>query len=62
MREGSYKLRFQHVSYITQFKNINLKGKNPLEINIDMLPKEEVLETIVLSAGKFEQRLEEARE
>ncbi len=59
LREGSYKLRFQHVSYITQFKNINLKGKNPLEINIDMLPKEEVLETIVLSAGKFEQRLEE---
>lgn len=56
---GEHKLHFQHVSYQSINKNILLEDNKPLELNIELKNLSEELETIVLSAGKFEQRLEE---
>jgi iron complex outermembrane receptor protein len=59
LNEGKHRISFQHLAYKTQNKNIVLKANKPLELNIELDTKHEELETIVLSAGKFEQRLED---
>ena len=57
--QGGHLISFQHIAYKTENKIIVLKANKPLELNIELKTKHEKLETIVLSAGKFEQRLEE---
>ena len=59
LNEGKHRISFQHLAYKTQNKNIVLNANKPLELNIELDTKHEELETIILSAGKFEQLLEE---
>jgi iron complex outermembrane receptor protein len=56
---GEHTLSFQHLSYKLQSKNITLEANKPLQLNIELSPSNQELETVVLSAGKFEQQLEE---
>ena len=57
--EGKHQLSFQHLGYKTKNKSITIKANKPLQLSIELRTKYDELETIVLSAGKFEQRLEE---
>ena len=59
LKEGKHQITFQHIAYNTSSKNIELKTNELLELSIELTVKKEELETIVLSAGKFEQRMEE---
>lgn len=56
---GKHTLSFQHLSYKPQSKNITLEANKPLQLDIELSQLNQELETIVLSAGKFEQQLEE---
>lgn len=56
---GKYELKFQHLSYDSNSIILEIKNKEPIELNVELTPKFEELETVILSAGKFEQRLEE---
>lgn len=59
LHPGDYILSFQHLSYQLESKNITLVNNKPLKLNIALKTKNQELETVVLSAGKFEQKLEE---
>lgn len=59
LSEGNHTLSFQHLSYESLSKNITLETNKPLQLNIELSPSNQELQTVVLSAGKFEQRLEE---
>lgn len=59
LSEGSHKLAFQHLSFKPFVKVISLIKNKPIQLNIKLKTKYDQLETVVLSAGKFEQRLED---
>ena len=59
LKEGKHELSFQHVAYKTTTKNIVIEANKPQELTVELKTKQEELETVVLSAGKFEQRIEE---
>lgn len=56
--EGNHDFVFQHLSYKSLRKKITVNTK-PIELHIELQTKFQELETVILSAGKFEQRLEE---
>ena len=58
--EGKHNLSFKHLSYKQHdLIGIIVKKNKPLHLEIKLNTKYDQLETIVLSAGKFEQRLED---
>ena len=60
LAKGTYDLSFKHLSFKTYVLEglSTLEGKS-LKLSIGLKTKHDQLETIVLSAGKFEQRLED---
>jgi len=56
---GHYKVSFQHLSFEIKTIEIHVKNSENQIVNIELSSKNEQLETIVLSAGKFEQKIEE---
>ena len=59
LQEGKHRLTFKHIVYHTFYTNINFKSNDTLELKIKLNENIEQLETVVLSSGKFEQKLEE---
>ena len=59
LNEGKHQITFQHIAYKTSTKNIEIKANQHLELSIELNTNKEELETVVLSAGKFKQRMEE---
>ena len=58
--KGTYDLSFQHLSFTTYvLQGISTLEGIPLKLSVSLETKHDQLETIVLSAGKFEQRLED---
>lgn len=55
---GTYVLTFRYVGYEEIKKDLTLKSGETVEINIELSEGKE-LETVVVSAGKFEQKLED---
>ena len=57
---GLHDLTFQHLSFKTHIlQGVSCEENKPIHLDIKLLTKYDQLETIVLSAGKFEQRLED---
>ena len=56
---GDYTLVFSFISYESASKKISLKNGEAKILNIDLTGSSKELSTVVVSAGKFEQRLEE---
>ncbi|MFI5205228.1 MAG: TonB-dependent receptor domain-containing protein, partial [Flavobacteriales bacterium] len=59
LQPGEHALTFRFVGYNLEQKKIMLKEKEARIINIDLLPLTTELGTVVVSAGKFEQKIEE---
>ena len=59
LKEGKHQITFQHIAYKIITKNIELKANQRLELPVELITNKEELETVVLSAGKFKQRMEE---
>ena len=56
---GSHQLVFQHLAFKTKSLNVSLTNNSPKYLEVRLKTKYDQLETVVLSAGKFEQRLED---
>jgi len=56
---GNISISFRFVGYTTQLKQLQLASREARIINIDLSPESTMLNTVVVSAGKFEQKLEE---
>ena len=57
--EGCHDLLFQYIGYKDLLKNVCLEQNKNINLDISLLEASEVLGTVVISAGKFEQKLEE---
>ena len=58
--EGTYNISFQHLSFKThKILDLPVQKDKPLQLEITLKTRYDQLETVVLSAGKFEQRLED---
>lgn len=56
---GEHTLEFRFIGYETQSKKITLKNAEARILNIDLTPSATQLGTVVVSAGRFEQKIEE---
>jgi len=59
LASGIYNLHFQFVGYQTIIKKIRLMENDSISLNISMVPSIEMLQEIVISAEKAEQKLSE---
>ena len=57
--QGCHDLLFQYIGYKDLLKNVCLEQNKNLNIDVSLEEASEVLGTVVISAGKFEQKLEE---
>ena len=57
--QGCHDLLFQYIGYKDLLKNVCLGQNKNLNLDVSLEEASEVLGTVVISAGKFEQRLEE---
>lgn len=54
---GKHKVEFKYIGYKSQIKNIDIKDGEVLTYNIILDPEATNLEIVVVSAGRFEQKL-----
>lgn len=54
---GKHKVEFKYIGYKSQIKNIDIKDGEVLTYNIILEPEATNLEIVVVSAGRFEQKL-----
>ena len=57
--QGCHDLLFQYIGYKDLLKNVCLAQNKNLNLDVSLIEASEVLGTVVISAGKFEQKLEE---
>ena len=57
--QGCHDLLFQYIGYKDLLKNVCLEQNKNLNLDVSLEEASEVLGTVVISAGKFEQKLEE---
>ncbi|MES2591252.1 MAG: TonB-dependent receptor [Bacteroidota bacterium] len=56
---GPHKTEFKYVGYKSQTKTIDAKENDTIQMNINLEPDSKTLDIVVVSAGKFEQKLSE---
>jgi outer membrane cobalamin receptor len=54
---GTYTITFKFIGYATENKDVTLKQNTIESINISLVPSSSMLNEMVVSAGKFEQKL-----
>ena len=57
--QGCHDILFQYIGYKDLLKNVCLEQNKNLNLDVSLEEASEVLGTVVISAGKFEQKLEE---
>jgi outer membrane cobalamin receptor len=57
LTSGIHKVTFKYIGYATETKDINLKEGELQTININAIPSSSMLDEMVVSAGKFEQKM-----
>lgn len=57
--EGCHDILFQYIGYKDLLKKICMEGNKNLNLDITLNESSKILGTVVISAGKFEQKLEE---
>jgi iron complex outermembrane receptor protein len=56
---GTARIQFSYVGYTAYAVEVTLAADETKELNIKLVPVNEVLQTVVISAGKYEQRVEQ---
>lgn len=56
---GNHKVEFKFVGYTTQIKTIELKENETSQMNVSLEPESKQLDIVVVSAGRFQQNLNE---
>lgn len=57
--EGTHTVTFRYIGYTTQTQTVTLKSGQTLELNIILEEANTELETFVVSAGRYEQKIED---
>ena len=57
--EGSHSLTFKFIGYKDKVVNLNLSADEKKELVVEMSEDVKLIQTVVVSAGKFEQKIEE---
>jgi len=57
LEEGDHLLEFSYVGYADQKSEISIRDGQTLQLQIGMNPNREMLDEVVVSAGKYEQKL-----
>ena len=57
--EGNHEMVFKFIGYEEEKINFTMSAGESKQIEIKMIEDAELIETVVISAGKFEQRIEE---
>ena len=55
----NYYLEFSFIGYNTEKKDIDLKNEKTINIDVHLSEESSIIDVVVISAGKFEQKLEE---
>ena len=58
-KEGEQQVTFKYIGYEEVLKSISLNKNEVINLDIDLAPSSEQLSTVVVSAGRFEQKIEE---
>ena len=56
---GMYVIEFSFIGYTTHKENVTLKNNETLNLDIQLQEESSIIDVVVISAGKFEQKLEE---
>lgn len=56
---GTYNVQFVYIGYQEQTKTVEMKVGNPIVLDLKIDQKAEIIDEIVVSAGKYEQKLSE---
>jgi len=59
LEAGEYNIEYKFIGYVTEKKKINLKENDQITINVRLEDESKILNEVVVSAGKFEQKLSE---
>ena len=59
LENGEYEIRFSYIGYQTETFTIKIKDNQDYRLDVELTQQSSTLETVVLSAGKFEQKIEE---
>ena len=59
LEAGTHQITFRYIGYKDFIKDVTLKNGDHKTIDVKLLTSTEQLKTVVVSAGKFEQKLEE---
>ena len=59
IKEGKQQITFKYIGYDDIVENINAQKNKNITLNIKLYPSTEQLSTVVVSAGRFEQKIEE---
>jgi outer membrane cobalamin receptor len=59
LEPGTYEVMFRFIGFTTQYKKVVIAPSQAQILNVDLLSETTVLNTVVVSAGKFEQQLDE---
>ena len=59
IQEGEQKITFKYIGYENAEKIITIEKNETRSVNIELSPSSEQLSTVVVSAGRFEQKIEE---
>ncbi len=54
---GEYEIYFKYIGYSTQFKKLTLNQFEEITVNISLIEESNQLDDVVISAGKYEQKL-----
>ncbi len=57
VRPGKHRVSFNFIGYKTEIKNIEIKENEALTLNVSLSEEVEIINEIVVSAGKFEQKI-----
>ena len=55
----NYVIEFSFIGYTTEQKEVLLKNNNTINLDIQLTEESSIIDVVVISAGKFEQKLEE---
>lgn len=57
MNPGRHAMNFQYIGYKKDSRTVYIKPGESLELNIELMPETQMLDEIVVSAGKYEQKI-----
>ena len=59
LENGEYQIKFSYIGFQTETFTVKIENNQDFRLDVELTQQSSTLETVVLSAGKFEQKIEE---